>query len=110
MSLGIFNRLFNLLEEECRLLDLELASRESEGVGGVTFQEYVQALKHLAHLKDELQAAQQKSTLYAQLSTHFLLTLPGAEQNHIVRQIQEEGSAAKRELATLVRECITISQ
>ena len=110
MSLGIFNRLFNLLEEECQLLNLELASRESGGVGGVTFREHIQALKHLTHLKDAFQAAQQSATLNAQLSTHFLLTLPGAEQNHIVQQVQQEGSAAKRQVATLVRECTTITQ
>lgn len=52
MSLGIFDRLFTLLEGECKRLDVAMASAKSGGgVGGESFQRYTAALKHLATLR-----------------------------------------------------------
>ena len=43
-SLGMFNRLFSLLEADCQQLDLHLATKVS-GIGGASYQEYVALLK-----------------------------------------------------------------
>ena len=46
MSLGIFDRLFSLLEGECKRLDVAMAESKSRGgVGGASFQRYMAALK-----------------------------------------------------------------
>ena len=90
MSLGIFNRLFNLLERACQDLDLEMAARAAgEGIGGPTYQQHVKALGDLARVKEQQESAQQRATLYGQLATHFLLSIsiPGSDQSPLVRQI-----------------------
>ena len=105
MSLGIFNRLFNLLERPCQDLDLEMAARAAgEGIGGATYQLHVKALGDLARVKEQQESAQQRATLYGQLATHFLLSISisGSEQSPLVRQIEQEASAAKREAEELV--------
>jgi len=49
LSLGIFNRLYTLLEEACQDFDLQLAIREdATGLGGASFQQYAAALKQLS--------------------------------------------------------------
>ena len=103
MSLGIFNRLFNLLERACQDLDLEMAARAAgEGIGGPTYQQHVKALGDLARVKEQQESAQQRATLYGQLATHFLLSMPGSGQSPLVRQIEQEASAAKKEAEELV--------
>ena len=100
MSLGIFNRLFNLLERACQDLDLEMAARAAgEGIGGPTYQQHV---KDLARVKEQQESAQQRATLYGQLATHSLLSMPGSGQSPLVRQIEQEASAAKKEAEELV--------
>ena len=64
----------------------------------------MKALGDLARVKEQQESAQQRATLYAQLATHFLLSIPGYEQSPLVQQIQQEASAAKREVEDLVKD------
>ncbi len=103
MSLGIFNRLFVLLEEECQRLDLEMAARQSgEQLGGGSFQRYVHALRRLATLKEERQMEEQKALLCTQLATYQSLQLSAPHMNPIVQRLRQEASIAKRELDKMV--------
>ena len=52
LSLGIFNRLFSLLEADCQQLDLQLAARET-GISGASLQEYAQLLSQFTRLQQE---------------------------------------------------------
>ena len=82
MSLGIFNCLFNLLEEECQRLDLAMAAKQSgEELGGTSFQRHIAALKQLSHLKEQHEVEQQKANLLTQLATYLSLTVPEPQQN-----------------------------
>ena len=103
MSLGIFNRLFTLLEGECQHLDALLASKQGgEGVGGATFQRYTSALKELSQLKEQRDNEQKKATLLSQLSTHLSLTVMEPQQNPVIQRLRQEASAAQGNLSTLV--------
>lgn len=109
MSLGIFDRLFTLLEGECKRLDVAMASAKSGGgVGGESFQRYTAALKHLATLKEQHGLEEQRANLYTQLATHFALTLPEPEQNPTLQQLRQESATAKRNLASLVNRNCTL--
>ena len=104
MSLGIFNRLFNLLEEECQRLDLAMAAKQSgEGLGGASFQRHIAALKQLSHLKEQHEVEQQKANLLTQLATYLSLTVPEPQQNLTVQRLRQEASAAQRGLANMVK-------
>ena len=78
------------------------ARATTEGIGGPTYQQHVKALGDLARVKEQQESVQQRSTLYTQLATHFLVSIPGSAQSPLVQQIQEEASAAKKEVENLV--------
>lgn len=104
MSLGIFNRLFNLLELACQDLDIEMAIHASGGgIGGPSYQQHVQALIEMSELKEKRELAQQKATLYTQLATHFILSMPGSERSPLLQQIQREASRVESEVSHIVR-------
>ena len=103
MSLGIFNRLFNLLEEECKRLDLEMAAEESgQDIGGITFQRYIAALKHLSSLREQRGVEQHKATLFTQLVTYLSLTLPQPQHCPALQRLRQEASQAQNKLDDLV--------
>ena len=58
LSLGIFNRLWTLLEEACTELDLRLAgeSHGSPGIGGLTFSHYSVILEQMSSLKVQIES------------------------------------------------------
>ena len=103
MSLGIFNRLFNLLEEECQRLDLEMAARQSgEGLGGGSFQRYLDAQRKLATLKEQQEMEQQKILLCTQLATYLSLQVTQPQQSPIFQRLWQEASNVKCKLDNLV--------
>ncbi len=104
MSLGIFYRLFNLLEEECERLDLEMAARQSgESLGGSSFQRYLEAQRRLVTLKEQQQMEEQKVLLFTQLATYTSLLVAQAHLNPCVQRLRQEASSSKRDLDNLVK-------
>ncbi len=104
MSLGIFNRLFNLLEEECERLDLEMAARQSgESLGGSSFQQYLDAQRRLVTMKEQQQMEEQKVLLFTQLATYTSLQVAQAYLNPCIQRLRQEASSAKHELDNLVK-------
>ena len=54
ITLGIFDRLFSLLEDCCHELDLSVALEVNAiAAGGHTYSQYVSALKEVKTLKEE---------------------------------------------------------
>ncbi len=82
MSLGIFNRIFNLLEDECRRLDLEMAARlGGEGLGGASFQRYLAALKSFNHTERTARCSAAKGQIFNSVgNVHITPTLRATPQ------------------------------
>ncbi len=54
MTLGIFYRLFSLLEEECHQLDIRVRVEDSILEGGASYAHHVEALDRVKQIKPEL--------------------------------------------------------
>lgn len=76
VSLGIFYRLYTLLEQASHQLDLKLAQEKngSEQLGGVTFMEYSSKLETLHKLTEERDGHVQAVGVLEQLVTRMALT------------------------------------
>lgn len=76
LSLGIFNRLFELFEEACTRLDLKFACRQdtTTSIGGESFQNYVALHKKLVDLRQQVTLAAKQSVL-SQLLAFVMVTV-----------------------------------
>ena len=54
ITLGIFYRLFSLLENECHDLDVRVLEEDSVDKGGASYSQHLKALDKLKQLKPEL--------------------------------------------------------
>ncbi len=106
MSLGIYNRLWDLLEGACTELDLLLAEHTSAGVGAGTYSEYVTALKKRESLKSSLADKENHATNLEQLVTFFSLASQTSSGNQQLSNLRQEASKARLEVNALV--CIDI--
>lgn len=103
LSLGIFSRLFHLLEDACKQLDLELIARNSQiDLGGPTFQRYTALQSEVCELKERLSKEKQEAILLSQLSTYLTVTVQSPAANPTVLQIRQEASAAQRRVVQTV--------
>ena len=101
LLLGIFNRLWTLLEDTCTQLDLRMAEANTggSGVSGSTFQRYLQQRSSLRSQRD-FQLAH--VTLLEQLSTHLTLSLPQAESNETVHAVRSQAANARNKAEEMV--------
>ena len=90
ISLGIFDRLWELLEESCTELDLHLAEHDSGGTFDRTFARYKAALVETSQLKSQLESLKQSVTVLDQLVTFFSLRVPNPSQNTSLQTIRKE--------------------
>lgn len=102
MSLGIYDRLWGLLEGACTKLDLLLAEYASEGVLGNTYEKYVAALKKREQLKAKHTTQEARATLLEQFVTYFTLNVPNAPQNQQLSTLRREASQARLGVTALV--------
>ena len=113
LSLGIFNRLFTLLENACQELDLEYASQGGTvTTGGTSFQQYAKMLEELSHLKEQSVIKQQEKMLCSQLMSYLLVTVPSPEQSPTIANVRQElGKIEKQnsELVKLIQNCSTFT-
>jgi hypothetical protein len=100
--LGIFDRLWDLLEEACTNLDLHLAEHNSGGTFDNTFSRYITALSEKAHLKEKLKSLTQTITLLDQLITYFSLHLPNPSQCQSLATVQQEAANKRVEAKRVV--------
>lgn len=97
LSLGIFNRLWTLLEEACTSLDLRLAEENHgpSGTGGHTFNEYSIVLEQRSSLKVQLESQVSHAELLEQLATYLSLSVPDPEQSEPLKAVRNEAAIAR---------------
>lgn len=100
ISLGIFNRLWVLLEDACSELDLLLAQYSSGSSSGSTFEQYSSALKEEQQLKSALQLEVNKATMLEQLVTYITIHTPSASTD--MTTLRHEASKARMSVAGMV--------
>lgn len=61
ITLGIFGRLFELLEQSCHSLDLQLAHLSNSGPAPEPYQKYVELVQTITSLKEKASREHQKS-------------------------------------------------
>lgn len=108
MSLGIYDRLWELLEGACTELDMLLAKHMStSGAGGLgnSFDEYVAALRKREQLSEKIATCQQRASVLDQLVTCLSLHTPKAAQNPHLKVMREAASKAHLEVDAVVK-CI----
>ncbi|KAL5494131.1 hypothetical protein EMCRGX_G015408 [Ephydatia muelleri] len=74
ITLGIFTKLYGLLEDECHALDLELALLSSEEAHS-SFDTYSQELQMLRSLQSELKQAEEAYAVLQQMITYVSLVI-----------------------------------
>ena len=103
MSLGIFDRLWELLEGTCNKLDLQLAHHTTEGgKDGNTYQQYIAALKEMEKLKSLHGTEDVRATTLEQLATFFSLHIPNEAHRQQLEILRKEASIARLRVNTLV--------
>ena len=101
LSLGIFNRIWELMEYECQELDLRLAHTKGS-TGGSTFVHYANTLQQRSHLAMELETQQGYVSLIDQMVTYLTLTLPDAETNDSLIQLREDAANTHKSIRGMV--------
>jgi hypothetical protein len=104
MTLGIVDRLWELLEGDCTKLDLLLAQHTTVGHQGDTYGEYVLALQKREHLRSSLGAVEERITALDQLVTYLSLVTPNASVNGQIKIVRDASSKQLLEIAALVSE------
>ena len=106
ISLGVFNRLFDLLETACQELDLDLATK-NQRAGGSSFQQYAELLKELSELKEETKLQADKTKIQSQLLSYLLVIIPAPEQSPTIVLLRQEIGKMQKNITDLVN--LTIS-
>lgn len=104
MSLGIYDRLWELLEAACTELDLLLAEHMSGGGVGVgnTYGDYVIALRKREELKNSLAVEENRATTMEQMVTFFSLTIQTPSGNQQLSTLRQEASKVRLSVNALV--------
>ena len=103
LSLGIFDRLWNLLSDDCCALDFRLAGlKPADGsVGGEEFTRYQVALQKRSSMLLGIETQENYVKVIEDMATYFTLTSPAA--NTYVTQLQNEATAAKSKIGNMVK-------
>ncbi len=110
ISLGIFYRLFSLLEDACHQLDFKVAqSRTSDPSDQSSFQEYARCLHELRELEEEKSRVEEEASILEQASTYLTITisLPDAQGSVLLRGMLEEAGNRRRRVAQIVSSTYT---
>lgn len=102
MSLGIYDRLWELLEGGCTELDLLLAKYTTVGGLGNTFDQYVVALKKREQLEATLHDLEGKVTSLDEQVTFLSLYTSNPMANQLLQALRETTSLALLEVAAVV--------
>lgn len=96
ISLGIFFRLYTLLEEACHQLDLTAADL-NQGQGGASFATYSADIRAISKLRDDVQRSRHNVATLEQLCTLCILT---SDPN--LQQAKDETKTQKQLLQNMV--------
>lgn len=108
ISLGIFYRLFTLLEDACHELAVLNTLQLQGSDSGATYKRYATALKQQSTLRDNIATVKAQATNLEQLLTLTLLNVPpGASQTTLVQQLTQNIAEKKGRVKEMVnRECL----
>ena len=99
ISLGIFYRLFTLLETEAHKLDLELAQHSNQADTLHSYRVYSEAVHKLTELRDTLATQREEADAAEQLATYLAVRGMSSTQIEYCRQA---ASSLWKEIAELV--------
>ncbi len=110
ISLGIFLRLFTLLEDACHKLDFKLAQETSPSQRAQTsFAAYSQALRETRELQEERQRLDEEATTLEQVVSYLTLNLPTPLQHPTVSGVATEAKSRRDQISHIVRiQCHTL--
>lgn len=103
LSLGIYNRIWDLLCDACHDLDLQLAHVSGGGgncVGDSSFTRYSNALHRRSSLKLELQTQESYGTVINQMITYALLSSPTDED--FLSGLRKEAATTQQAIRDMV--------
>ena len=104
ISLGIFHRLFTLLEQECHDLDLLLAKREDVHLQpGTEFENYYTIRKQIRSLEQQVTSHHQQAIALDQVASLFALTLKQPEQKPQLQSVRQEAIRCRKRITELVK-------
>lgn len=87
MSLGIYNRLWTLLEEACHNLDFKLASCDASASDGASSNS---GFSQLSLLRVELEAQKNLAAVLSEMLTFTALTVEDPCSNPVYASLKEE--------------------
>eukprot|EP00731_Ephydatia_muelleri_P011462 Em0006g356a len=99
ITLGIFTKMFNLLEAVCCNLDLELALHATD-IDSSSFSKYSLELQNLPLLQAELEEAQQAQENFQRMATYVVL-VGGAERNPRAVNLLKQAADKKKHVKAL---------
>lgn len=103
ITLGIFYRLWSLLEEECHLLDLQLAQNiSSKPEDRELFSSYSGLVKELAELERKRPELSKNVEILQNGMTSMALLIPNCDANPIFQALQREACSTSQQLDNLV--------
>lgn len=102
MSLGIYDRLWELLGDGCNKLDLLLAEHSSPEGRENSFQDYVIALKKKDQFEQDLAIAEQRVAAIDQLVTFLTLHSTDPAQDQGLNILREASSKSLLGVADVV--------
>lgn len=102
-TLGIFYRLWSLLEEECHQLDLELATWTApQSIDRASFTRYSTSVKKRAQLKErKLELEKYTATLSAGIA-QIATQIQNPDSNPLLLALQQEVNSAIKKLQDVV--------
>ena len=104
ISLGIFFRLFTLLENACHELDVSIALQSIPGSAGPSFIQYADALQQQSTLHDDIATVNEQIFCLEQIFTLTLVTLPPSTPttNTLLQHIASEMNTKKKAAEEMV--------
>ena len=104
ITLGVFYRLWTLLEQACHQLDLELAKRKAPlSTDRESFTKYAEVLRELASLEDEKNELGSYAIHLHSQTIQIGSQIPNPNNNHLLTALQQEVNRATTRLQELVR-------
>ena len=102
MSMGIFFKLYSLLEEECHLMDLKHALQMSPNMELTTasYDAYVAAVKDLTTYKEQLEAICLEQSSVKDLFNYSAMIV--GESSPLLSSLVEENERCSKKIAELV--------
>lgn len=105
VSLGIFQRLFDLLEAACHCLDYRMVTNSSSPQHSVVVQQFLDNIQRLADLREERVRVEQRATTAEQVLTLSAVNQSGTFTTTpaLVRAMAKEVARCRKNLEHIVR-------